>query len=565
MDHKRHITHKGRALSLYEASFLPRGWSAYSMGRGLNQLAWKLEHALFIGHGGQEGVSQNFQYLSSRIQALFPEPYAAQLENEVRPLLEHWLDIVGSKNFVDSANATADHYVDLAWKGVPAHDVEAQFADMTGIGVLAVERIRAAVLRKVGQDDYLIRSCMLGELVDRGVRPTDEVKYECFDLHALNSSRWEYKRSSEFLEVLLEHRKKWQSFRLANDVGFVEEGDDHQIAPPSRPALPRRFRLECRCYPFRRTALDLSWGPDVRVAWHSLAMPSDLPLAMFAYHKKPDFRAFGSLIAQIDEAALAGFSELEGLEETRLETTKVKYSSFESSFRVSTANTSVAPRSHRFRIAQSIPKVIEPGTSVDREFIVVAGSPVDPSSRGDEEDNNTPDGKSKRPRIYAKQRLQLLREYLKMHPDAVIRQIAAATGCSVGAISKDSFWKEHLKAREEHTATDVRVRNVQSGTIESFPSQESASETEVELREVIEQAYRDSCKEGDILAFLRASDSKQQDILNNYLRSCKDILEKFCKDSDDTLRVKVYSDLLKEGDLRTILHAANQIIDDDRD
>ena len=558
---------EGSTLEVRADSPLPRGWFAYSLGRYLNQLSWKLEQALFVGHGGWSALEKNYQAIRTRFEDLFAEPAAARLLKKAAKRLERWHAIVGSEDFADWADETVDHYIELAWIGVSDFNAEVHFSDRTGIGTATVESIRRAVLHEIHLDKYLRMSFLLGELVDRGVRPPENVKRECFDFHAPNPAYWARKRSADFVEESFRNQEQWQSYRKTLVLQIAEDDEDRPIPPPrrpSRPTLPRRTRLECVAYPCRRTALDLLWGPDVRIAWRALEMPCNPPRAVFAYHKKADFRAFGALLTKIDAAAMAGFCVLEGLNENRHAAMRTLGRPLDQTCHISTVGTALEPSSVRSPIAQSNPTITKPGSDQSQDPVVVAGSSVDGPHRGAQPGLRPAEEKPKKPRVTKDQRQRILRLYLQNHPDAKIARVAAETGVSTGAISEDQLWQEHLARRQARASSRGRERNVGSGKMAEFPAHTDVA-AEAELREEIEQAYCDSCKAEDFEAYTRASERDKQTIREQYVTRCSHIINSYCNDSLDARAVETYNHILKNGDLKSIMFAANQITEMNND
>jgi DNA-binding NtrC family response regulator len=293
----------------------PRGWISYALARSLNTLSWRLEQILFVGANLQKEVQQASRDLTPLIRALLEEPVAARAEIALLEALDNWKGCLGREDIGDWIDETTDYYSRMASGRIPNRVEFGDFDDLTGMGIANVHTIRDFIYKELDSDEYLQAAFRLGDTIDRGVRPPELAKIEAFNFESINKTYWKFKRTIKSSDSYSRFHEEWRSYRESCER-YANDWGDESISQPQRPHAPRppkKNKVDCRLSRTRRTALEPTWGPKVRIAWNYLKMPVKLPQAVLAYQRKPDFRAYGALISQINRVAWEGFAQLEGL------------------------------------------------------------------------------------------------------------------------------------------------------------------------------------------------------------------------------------------------------------
>lgn len=225
-----------------------RGCAAYSLGRILNKVGWRLDQAIFFPDEALPGgrVNALLGMPVSLVRRLFTDPDSAHVEELLNGSISRWEGVVGAEDIGAEIESTIKWYT--TWNRDPFS--EPDFTDATGYGRSILDKVIDGVRSHLEGEPFLLALLEFGILVDQGLRP------------------------QETTPSVFQYRERGH-----------------------------RYRISMKYCPVAETPLDPNWALEVRSRWKELELPDGLPQPLFDLHYgHEDMSAVEAIVKSIDEA-----------------------------------------------------------------------------------------------------------------------------------------------------------------------------------------------------------------------------------------------------------------------
>ena len=587
-------------------------WTAYTLGRSLNQIRWQLEQAPFFKKAlPKGGVRRLLNDLVPPVRILLQDPAAARVEAAIVRRIELWGEWTTRESAGDEVSETFDRYRDRAETG----RLDEDFDDATEYGRSVERSLLKAFLAALRDHRHLINLIKLGRLVDQGIHPPDALRYVFrevpippqtrvfrlgdggtgYDLRLFSSLNdvTDVPREGKKL-ILVASVGQVLHFRMFDHGGdMVEDTDERKLTakatqiddlkellrdlwPPHRLTTNEKGRilddvtsivghaLSTSCAVTIRTKFasgfcrlvneppEPEWSLKLRKLWHRAGMTVPPPEAVYSLSMSEQVPPEGSesIVASIDEKATEVFFKNEDTTGDSM---------------LSTAQ----------QLAGSTPAddmIVELPPAKDLEGASKAiRCPLEPSGEGALPHRGDDDGKttgplrrvqSKNPRISKGEAERRVGDFLRTHPDAKIGDVVKAVKVPKSSVYGTDAWQKRPKNLGFQEDRSVRAKNIGLSQLHSneAPPIEEDPDAELDFKIVILPFFDRHAEASEKSDYQGASVTDKFPILVAFMERVKNTIYEY--DQNDASMVKAFQRMIADEDFPGIQLLYEQTLDE---